>query len=132
MAATAFSFTKIFVTDLAAMERFYTTVLGLKPGFRLTAGEGEHMFKEVQLTVNGGQLEENGLMLVQYLNRAAPPVGEAIVGFTVEVIEDTIAAAQDAGGRVVTPAQTLPDHGMKVSYIADPEGHTIELLQLLN
>ena len=59
-------------------------------------------------------------------------MGEAIVGFTVEVIEDTIAAAQDAGGRVVTPAQTLPDHGMKVSYIADPEGHTIELLQLLN
>jgi lactoylglutathione lyase len=130
MAATAFSFTKIFVADRVAMEAFYTTVLGLKPGFRLVMGEGEDAFVEVQMTVNGGQLEENSLMLVQYLNRAAPAPGEAAIGFTVEVIEETITAAEAAGGRVVAPVQTVSDHGIKAAYIADPEGHIIELLQL--
>ena len=63
-------------------------------------------------------------------NRAAPAPGEAAIGFTVEVIEETITAAEAAGGRVVAPVQTVSDHGIKAAYIADPEGHIIELLQL--
>lgn len=130
MAATGFSFTKIHVADLAAGERFYTTVLGLKPGFRATTGDGPDDFEELQLSVNGLPGDVS-LMLVQYLHRPAPPAGEAIIGFTVENIEDTIAAAVAAGGRVVHPIQTLTEYGMKIAHVADQQGHMVELLQLL-
>jgi predicted enzyme related to lactoylglutathione lyase len=34
-----------------------------------------------------------------------------------------------AGGTIVLAPVDLPDHGVKIAYVADPENHLLELLQ---
>jgi predicted enzyme related to lactoylglutathione lyase len=54
-----------------------------------------------------------------------------VVGLSIDDMNAVIAAATEAGGSVVTPPVDIPDHQLKVAYIADPEGHLLELLQPL-
>jgi predicted enzyme related to lactoylglutathione lyase len=35
------------------------------------------------------------------------------------------------GGTIVDPAHDLPEHGVRVGFSADPEGHLLELVELL-
>jgi predicted enzyme related to lactoylglutathione lyase len=53
------------------------------------------------------------------------------VGLSVDDMDAVIDAATGAGGSVVTPPVDIPDHKLKIAYIADPEGHMLELLQPL-
>lgn len=124
----AYAFTKIIVADLAAMERFYCEALDLSVRTRIAVDKPGYALRETVLVVG-----ESGtlLNLVQYLDRPCPAPGEAVVGLSVEDIDAVIAAATGAGGSVVTPPVEIPDHQLKVAYIADPEGHLLELLQPL-
>ena len=130
MSTLAFAFTKIVVSDLDASERFYRDAIGLKVVTRLTAPDGDYAQEESVLSVSGGT-EANQLLLVRYLNRPAPAPGEAWTGFAVTDIDATVAAAEGMGAKVVIPIKHVPAHGLKAGIIADPEGHMIELIQMM-
>jgi len=124
----AYAFTKIIVADLAAMERFYCETLGLSVQTRIAVDKPGYVIRETVLVVGDSSTHLN---LVQHLDRPCPPPGEAVVGFSVGDIDAVIAAATGAGGSVITPPVEIPEHQLKVAYIADPEGHVLELLQSL-
>ena len=125
---TAYAFTKIIVADLAAMERFYCDTLGLRVQARIAVDKPGYVIRETVLVVG-----ESGtlLNLVQHLDRPCPAPGEAVVGLSVDDMDAVIDAATGAGGSVVAPPVDIPDHMLKIAYIADPEGHMLELLQPL-
>lgn len=118
-----FSFVKIVVRDLAAMERFYVEGLGFAVQNRIEADD----FNEVMLAQKDG-----AFTLVLYHHADQREVGGGNnwgpLGF---VVRDCGAAHADLvalGAREVRPPSAFG--AMSVSFISDPEGHEIELLQL--
>lgn len=131
MASAGFSFTKIVVRDIDASERFYCDVMGLKRVLRFQTGEGEFELDEVIMSSNGAHDGGHNLIVIRYLNQPAPTPGEGIFGFTVEDVDATIAAALAAGGALHRPARIVEEHGIKVAFVKDPEGHLLELVEML-
>lgn len=123
------AFTKIIVADLAAMERFYCDGLGLTVRTRIAVDQPGWALRETVLVV--GDPDGTMLNLVQYLDRPCPVPGETVVGLSVEDIDTVIAAALASGGTLATPPVNIPEHGLRIAYVADPEGHLMELLQPL-
>ena len=130
MPALAFAFTKIAVADLDAAERFYREAIGLKLIARTTAPDGDYGQEECIMSVTGGN-DANQLILIRYLNRPAPKPEEAWTGFAVSDVEESVAAVERGGGKVLMPPFEVPDYGIKATVVADPEGHLIELIQML-
>lgn len=130
MAVSSFPFTKIMVSDIASLERFYLDVLGLGHVRRIEEGEGDDAFIEVFLSV-GQQKGGRQLVLMQYLRRPAPAPGEALLAIMVDDIDATVAAVQSGGGAVTVPAFSIEAHRLRMAYVTDPEGHTLELMQFL-
>lgn len=122
MGTIAFTFTKIVVADLERATAFYRSALGLELISR--AGDQEH--DEAIMAVPG---HESGplLMLMQYINRPAPPSGSAWIGFAVSDLTATIASVQAGGGTVIAPPQNVQEHKLTIAVVADPEGHPVEL-----
>jgi predicted enzyme related to lactoylglutathione lyase len=117
MATQSFCFTKIEVKDIAAAETFYSQAIGLDVSVRLEAGEGENLMPN--------------LILVSFPNRSCPPPGEATTGFLVENVDAALERATAAGATIDVPAMDVPEHGLRLAFILDPQGHRIELLQVL-
>lgn len=126
---TRFAFTKVFVTDLDAQASFYKSVFDLTEKARIVVGEGADAIEEVLLTTGRG--DDSTLGLWRYRNRATPVPGEATVGFDVCDAHETIRRVEGAGGAVVEPVQGMPEHGVLVGFVTDPEGHLIEIVQSL-
>jgi len=122
-----FAFTKIIVADLAAMERFYCDSLGLTVQTRINVDKPGWALRETVLIV--GDPGGTHLNLVQYLDKPCPAPGEAVVGLAVDDIDAVIDTMAAAGGTIVLAPVDLPDHGVKIAYVADPENHLLELLQ---
>ena len=57
--------------------------------------------------------------------------GEMITGFATGDLDGFVARAVAAGGRVLEPAHDVPEAGMRVAFVADPEGHVLEITQML-
>lgn len=129
MAATGFSFTKMIVADLAAATRFYTETMGLKVVLTFATGEGEYQLEEAILSTTGTYDGGHSLALVRYVNCPPAAPGEAIFGFTVEDVDAAIAAVIAAGGALARPARPVAEHGIRVAFVTDPEGHLLELVQ---
>jgi predicted enzyme related to lactoylglutathione lyase len=125
--STRFAFTKVFVDDLSAEASFYCSIFGLKEKARLSVGEGADALEEVILT--SGRGDDSSLVLWRYLARATPTPGEATVGFNVSDIHSTVKRVTESGGRVVELPNELPGHGVLYSFVTDPEGHLIEIVQ---
>jgi catechol 2,3-dioxygenase-like lactoylglutathione lyase family enzyme len=118
-----FSFVKIVVADLAAMEAFYTGALGFTVQNRIDTPD----FREVMLAQKAG-----AFTLVLYHNTDGRALsngnGWGPLGFIVrDCAKDHAAALTKGAAEVRAPAVF---GGMTVSFISDPEGHEIELLQL--
>jgi catechol 2,3-dioxygenase-like lactoylglutathione lyase family enzyme len=128
MTTLAFSFTKLVVADLDAAERFYRQALGLQRLHRAELPEVPIPQEQCALAVPG----EGGLILLlaRYLDRAAPPPGEAWTGFLVTDLAAAVEAVGAAGGRVVVPIHQAPAQAVQAAIVADPEGHLIELVQV--
>lgn len=131
MAASQFSFTKILVNDVDAAQRFYCDVMGLALVLRFQTGEGEFELDEAILSANGAYDGGHNLIVIRYINQPAPKPGEGIFGFTVEDVDATITAVLAAGGTLHRPARILEEHGIKVAFVKDPEGHLLELVEIL-
>lgn len=130
MGIERFAFTKILVSDLAAMERFYIGGLDLGLVTRIAVDDVEWALDETILSIGGAP--GMTLNLVQYRHKPAPAPGEAVIGLYVTGIADVVSRAVAAGGSIHLPVQHLPDHGVSLAYVRDPEGHLIELLEPLS
>ena len=130
MNALAFSFTKLVVRDLDVAERFYRDVFGMKPVRRVETREHRYALEEVIMSLDGAP-GAHALILTRYLERPCPAAGAAWTGFVVADIDATIAALERAGGRTEVPVHANPEHGVLAAIVSDPDGHPIELIQML-
>jgi len=130
MAMPRLSFMKIIVGDVDRVFDFYNRVLGVEQHIRVRTGEGYEELDEIVSKPVGG---EGGISLAikRFVNRPAPVPGELQVGFTVENVDATLAAALEMGGSVLKPAVDMPEHGVRVAFFKDLEGHTVEIVGAL-
>jgi predicted enzyme related to lactoylglutathione lyase len=130
MAALAITFTKLMVGDLDAAERFFTEALGFKVVGRFFAGVGP-LSQELRGLSTTDRAEDSRFVISRFLERAAPPPGEACIGFLVEDVDASARAVVAAGGRIVKPATDETDFGVRAAIVTGPEGHLMELTQML-
>ena len=126
---TDFMFIKLQVKDLDRAVGFYSSVIGLVEMNRLEAEMMGRKVSEVVFmpTYAGGPM----FILAQFHDTDAPAANELILGFATADIAGLIARAEQAGGRVLEAArEVLGMGGMQVAFIADPEGHVVQLSQM--
>ena len=129
MTSSAFSFIKLVVADLEAAEHFYCGVFGLEVRHRHASDEHAYAQRESMLFLPGQSIP---FILTHYERLATPPAGAAWVGFTVADIEATLAALEQAGGTIRVPVHVSASHPVKAAIAADPDGHLIEVIQMLD
>lgn len=130
MTALAFGFTKLVVSDLEGVERFYREVFGMKEVHRVSSNEHKYALDEVILSLSGAA-DQHSLLIVRYRQLPCPPAGGAWTGFMVPDIEATLAAVEKCGGAIEVPVHKNDEHGVLAAIAADPAGHLIEVVQVL-
>jgi catechol 2,3-dioxygenase-like lactoylglutathione lyase family enzyme len=146
------SHTSFTVSDLDRSVRFYTEVLGMKPGMRWErTGPGIESIVGVRgarMKMATVMLGDFTLELIQYVGGGAAPInpkinqpGTAHIGFMVDDVDGFAAALRQNGVRFYgTPASvppagspegTKPPPGVRGVYFADPDGITLEIAQRL-
>lgn len=126
----SFSFTKLMVDDLEKMAAYYQEVYGLNQLHRVQAEIAGEPIDEIMMGP-GQQLSTESLVMLKYLKRPNPPRGEVIVGFITQDLPALLSRAQRAGGSVLQDIREMPEHGIKVAFVKDPEGHLAEVVQML-
>lgn len=124
----AYIFAKTFVHDLDAMARFYENVLGLIPFNRHQDAMFGRPIDEItyQASYAGGP----ALTLIKYMDSEGPFAGEAVQGFMTDDLEAVVERTLAHGGSVPEPIREIPEFGLKVAFIIDPEGHINEVIQM--
>ena len=123
MSPAKLSFFKLIVRDLETSQRFYEQAFGFTVSDRFDTPE----FGEVILAQEDAGLS---LILLSYKDGRALPdaASHGPTGFLTGEIEATHAAIVAAGGTPKGPILAI-EGGVKVAFLADPEGHEIELCQ---
>lgn len=118
-----FNFVKIVVTDIAAAESFYAEAFGFAVQNRIDTPA----FREVMLAQKAGAFT---LVLYHHTDGRLLENGNGWgpLGFIVRDCAADHARLLGLGASEVRAPATFG--GMTVSFIADPDGHEIELLQL--
>jgi len=122
------SFTKIIVGDVERVFAFYRDVFGIEQLTRVQIGEGYEQLDEIVSKPAGG-VGAPTLVIKCFVNRPAPAPGEVQIGFVVPNVDKIVSAAVAAGGKVLKPAVNLPEHGIRVAFVHDVEGHTVEIVE---
>jgi predicted enzyme related to lactoylglutathione lyase len=127
--ASHFVFTKLVVGDLDKCAKFYEAVAGLKAQARIDAEVDGRKITEIvyEPTSKGGA----NFVLFAYHDAPKPKLDETITGFSTDDIEGFAARIRSAGGEVYQGPNDRPEHGLKVAFARDIEGHVIELIQPL-
>jgi lactoylglutathione lyase len=125
MSETSLYYVKLMVGDAEALAPFYRDVFGMREIRRIF--QPEHVRPHLEIYLSAGSTEQ--LCLMEYINKPAPQPGEVRIAFTVKNVDAAVSAAQAGGGSIVLPAETLEAHNFRWATIADPEGHTIEVMQ---
>jgi lactoylglutathione lyase len=123
--STRFQFSKIRVADVDKEFAFYSAALGRVEKFRYTSPEGEIPVDEIIMTSVDGA--EQSLVLLHYIGQPVPAPGSCVLGFLVDDVDAAVAATAAAGGRVTKEPFDMPDMKIRVAFVEDPEGHTVEL-----
>jgi len=71
------------------------------------------------------------LAIQRYPAPPLPEPGEATLGFIVTDVGATVADALAAGGSAHRPASAQLQHGGKVAFVKDSDGHLIERVEML-
>lgn len=129
--SSQFSFTKIIVADVDRLFAFYRDVFGMAETARVRQGEGEAELDEIIMGPAGTAYSLPSLVIQRYPNRPIPARGEATLGFIVSDIDRTIETALAAGATIDRPIRTATEHSIRVAFIKDPDGHLIEIVQML-
>ena len=115
MAETALNLVVIRAADLDRAARFYSALGVFLARERHGAGP-EH------LAARAG-----GVVLEVYPQAEGATTAGVRLGFRVASVMAATAAAQEAGGAVVSPARASP-WGLR-AVVADPDGHRVELVE---
>jgi len=122
-------FAKTFVHDLEAMATFYEAVFGLVPFGR---HKDAMLGREVdEITYQASYPGGPALTLIKYLDSTGPTAGEAVQGFMTEDLEAVVERALAHGGSAPDPIRSIPEFGIKVAFVLDPEGHVNEVIEML-
>ena len=70
--------------------------------------------------------------MLKFADQASPVSNEVIVGFQTADVDAFVERALQAGGKLVDPVKDLPEHGVRVGFVSDIEGHLIEVVELLS
>jgi predicted enzyme related to lactoylglutathione lyase len=125
-----FSFTKLIVRDLDAMAAFYRRAYGMHAVRRVTGHIAGEAIEEVMLSPDPAA-PFGVLVLLRYADRPAIATGESILGFTTDDLPALLERVRTSGGRVHDAIRDMPEHGVRVAFATDPEGHLAELVQVL-
>ena len=129
MSDASFGFTKLIVADLDKAAAFYKSVCGLTEQARVEDKLGGRAIVEIIFApaYQGGA----SFVLLTYPDTPKPASGEVILGFATPDVDAFVGRVVAGGGAVVDEAVSRPDHGVRVAIVKDPEGHLIEVVQLL-
>jgi predicted enzyme related to lactoylglutathione lyase len=124
-----FAFTKFVVADLEASAAFYTDVFGVQEQRRVKDDIGGRAIEEIlfESTAPGGA----SFVLLHFADTPEPATGSVIGGFLTDDIDELFPRAVAAGATVVEPPHDAPEHGVRVGFLADRDGHLLEICQLL-
>lgn len=124
-----FAFTKLVVADLAVAEAFYTAVFDLSPTHRVQSDIAGRPIDEVMFAATAPGAST--FVLLTYPDLTEPSSDEVIVGFVTDDVDAVLQRAVEAGGQVAREPRDMPEHGVRVGFATDPEGHLIEVVQVL-
>jgi predicted enzyme related to lactoylglutathione lyase len=126
--AAHFSCTKLVVADLEKACAFYKSVFGLTEQARVDAQIEGRPISEIMFhpTAPGGAT----FVLLAYTGTSTPALSETIILFITPDLAQLLDEVQAAGGKVVEPMCNRPEHGVKVAFVRDIEGHLIEVVEL--
>jgi lactoylglutathione lyase len=127
--ATMFSFTKLLVDDLEKTASFYKSVCGLVETGRVDAVIGGRKISEILFAA--AYQGAPTFVLLKFLDAPKPTNDEVILGFITDDVVAFIERAVAAGGTVVDQPWDNVEHGVKVGFVTDVEGHLIEVVQIL-
>jgi predicted enzyme related to lactoylglutathione lyase len=124
-----FGFTKLVVADLEKSAAFYRAVFELLETGRVDATISGRKISEVLFapTAAGGAT----FVLLAFHDAPKPAGGEVILGAITHDIDAFLARAVSAGGSLVEAAHEMAELKIKVGFVADTEGHLIEVVQQL-
>ena len=127
---SSFSFTKLVVDDLDRMAGFYCDVFDLHQTGRLHIEQGAigEPIEEIFLCPSPEDRYGN-FVLFKFLARPAPRDVGTILGFETRDLDAVLARAQARGGRLAAPIKAMPELGVRVAMVLDPEGHLCELVE---
>jgi len=129
VATDHFGFTKLVVGDLEAAADFYTSVCELTEMARVDAEIEGRPISEIMFNATGQGAAT--FVLLTYNGEPTPKAGEVIIGFVTTDVDAFVSRVEAAGGKVAQQAVRQPEHGVKVAFVRDPEGHLIEVVELL-
>lgn len=124
-----FSFSKLLVNDLEKTATFYKNVCGLTELARVDAEIAGRAIKEIMFNATG--VGAATFVLLKFVDTTKIYTDEVITGFVTENLEAFIERAQKAGGKLVQAIKSMPEHGVKVAFVTDVEGHLLEVVQML-
>ena len=128
-----FGFTKVIVNDEEKLATYYQAVYGLSPVQRVQGDVGglDEPFREIILGPDGEMSPDESLVLFKFVDREAPRDQESIVGFITDDLDALVQRIEANGGSVARPIREMPEHGVRVVFATDPEGHLSENVQML-
>lgn len=124
-----FGFTKLVVGDLERCAEFYASVFGLREQYRVHADIGGRPIDEIlyEATAPGG----GSFVLLRFADSPQATSAGVITGFVTDEIDALFDRAVAAGATVVDAVHESPEHGVRVGFLADPEGRLIEVVEPL-
>jgi len=128
-----FSFTKLIVNDEEKMATYYHEVYGLNALQRVqgeSSAAGEP-FREIIMGPGEAMSPDESLVMFRFIGRPAPRDQECILGFVTDDLDALVARIAANGGKLVGPIKSMPEHGIRVVFATDPEGHLSENVQML-
>ncbi len=126
--ATVLSFTKLCVADLERSAKFYTDVVGLREAWRYKLPGLQEVVLQTVDKADGMSL---GLMLWDPPRPVVVGHEHGRIGVVTSDIEAFFARARGLGARVLEDPHAMPDIGIKVGFLADPDGYAVEVVQMV-
>lgn len=126
-----FGFCKLLVNDLEKTAAFYRTVFGLADWKRVAHDNSATTGGPIdEITFRSTAAGGPSLTLLKTMDRPAPPIGEAVMGFITSDLAALLDRAKASGGQLARPIRNMPEHKVKVAFVRDNEGHLIEVVEL--
>lgn len=127
--ADHFSFTKLLVKDLESTATFYKEVCGLTELARVESVIAGRPIKEIMFNATGEGAAT--FVLLTFTDTQQASSDEVILGFMTTDLPAFVERVKRAGGSVAEDIRVEAEHGVKVAFVHDIEGHLLEVIELL-